>query len=150
MTKDSYSSEILIFTKAALLYEALSNDIDKWWTLHCNKANALGDKLNVRFEKNTSWTMQVTKAEKHTLLVWKVIEAHHNLITLSKKDEWLGTIIHWKITEVEAGCILELKHEGLKKELQCYQICEAGWDYFLESLKSYLESGKGYAYKDKA
>ena len=35
---------------------------------------------------------------------------------------------------------LTLTHEGLTKEIECYDICEQGWNYYLDGpLKDYLE-----------
>ena len=91
--------------------------------------------------------MTVSEAFPNRSLVWKVAEANHDLEGITKKDEWKGTTIKWKIAENEIGSKVTLIHQGLVPALECYEICEAGWGYFLGSLKNYLETGRGYPYK---
>ncbi len=147
MSRQSYSTEILISTKPESVYKAITKDIDKWWTELSNQAVQIGDQLTVRFEKTTSWVMTVTEAFPNRSLVWNVVEANHDLDELVEKDEWKGTAIKWEIAENEAGSKVTLTHQGLVPALECYEICHEGWGYFLGSLKNYLETGKGYPFK---
>lgn len=147
MLRRSYSTEILISANPESVYNAITKGIDKWWTESSNQALHVGDRLTVRFEKTTSWVMIVSEALPNRSLVWKVAEANHDLDGISKKDEWKGTTIKWKIEENETGSKITFIHEGLVPALECYEICEAGWGYFLGSLKNYLETGKGNPYK---
>jgi uncharacterized protein YndB with AHSA1/START domain len=150
MSGQSYSTEILISAKPESVYKAITKDIDRWWTELSNRAVQVGDQLAVRFEKTTSWVMIVSEAFPNRSLVWKVAEASHDLEGITKKDEWKGTTIKWKIAENEIGSTVTLIHQGLVPALECYEICQAGWGYFLGSLKNYLETGKGYPYKEEA
>ena len=147
MSGKSYSAEILISVKPESVYKAITKSIDKWWTELSNQAVQVGDQLSVRFEKTTSWVMTVSEAIPNLSLIWRVVEANHDLEDLSKRDEWKDTTIKWKIAENEKGSKVTLTHQGLIPELECYKICHAGWSYFLGSLKSYLETGRGYPYK---
>ena len=148
MSGRSYSTEILISAKPESVYNAITKDIDKWWTELSNQALQVGDQLIVRFEKTTSWVMTVSEAFPNRSLVWKVAEANHDLEGITEKDEWKATTIKWEIVENETGSKVTLTHEGLVPALECYEICEAGWGYFLGSLKDYLETRKGYPYKE--
>lgn len=147
MSDRSYSTEIVVSIQPELVYKAITEDIDKWWTELSNQALEAGDKLVVRFEKNTSWVMTVSEANPNRSLTWKVAEANHDLANLSKKDEWKGTTIKWEIVENKNGSKVILTHHGLVPKLECFDICQTGWNYFLGSLKDYLETGKGYPYK---
>ena len=148
MPAHSYSTEILISAKPDSVYKAITRDIDKWWTALSNQALQVGDKLAVRFEKTTSWVMTVSEAFPNRSLVWKVVEANHDLEDLTKKDEWKETTIKWEIAENKTGSKVTLTHHGLLPALECFEICQAGWGYFLGSLKDYLETGKGYPYRE--
>ncbi|MDB1123419.1 SRPBCC family protein [Vibrio algarum] len=147
MSRRSYSTEILISANPESVYKAITKDIDKWWTELSNQALQVGDQLIVRFEKTTSWEMTVSEAFPGQSLVWEVTEANHDLGDIKARDEWKGTTIKWKIVENETGSKVAFSHEGLMPVLECYEICEEGWGYFLGSLKDYLETGKGYPYK---
>lgn len=142
-----YSSEIHISVKPESVYNAITKEVDKWWTELSNQALQVGDQLIVRFEKTTSWVMTVSEAILNRSLVWKVTDAFHDLEGITKKDEWKGTIIRWEIEIYDTGCKVTLTHHGLVPVLECYEICETGWDYFLQSLKNYLETGIGNPYK---
>ena len=148
MSDESYSTEILISVKPESVYKAITRDIDKWWTESANQAVRSGDRLVVQFEKTTSWVMIVSQAFPNRSIVWKVDEANHDLEDLRKKDEWKGTSIKWNIKTNEAGSTVTLTHQGLIPTLECYEICQAGWGYFLGSLKDYLETGQGYPYRN--
>lgn len=148
MSKQSYSREVLVSIKPDLVYQAIAEGIDKWWTEFSNQALKVGDQLVVRFEKNTFWVMTVSEATPNRSLLWKVVEANHDLEELSKKDEWKGTTIKWEIVAHKNGSKVTLTHQGLVPTLECFEICQADWDYFLGSLKDYLETGKGKPYKE--
>jgi hypothetical protein len=92
--------------------------------------------------------MTVSEASPNRSLIWQVVEANHDLEYLSKKDEWKGTTIKWEIIEDNNGSEVTLTHQGLVPKLECFDICRAGWNYFLGSLKDFLETGKGYPYKE--
>jgi len=64
---------------------------------------------------------------------------------LMRDDEWTGTRILWNLTKIDGNRTrLEFTHEGLIESMDCWEICEEGWNFFLlESLKSYLEKGEG-------
>lgn len=146
MSGRSYTTEILISATPESVYDAITKHIDKWWTELSNQAVQAGDQLSVRFEKTTSWVMTVSEASPNQSLIWKVTEAHHDLEGITATDEWKDTTITWKIAGTEAGSKVTFTHEGLVPTLECYEICEAGWGYFLGSLKNYLETGRGSPY----
>ena len=66
----------------------------------------------------------------------------------TENDEWVGTEIQWKIKETENGCKITLFHEGLVPSFECYDTCYSGWEYYLGSLKDFLDSGKGDPYNE--
>ncbi len=147
MPEQGYSTEMLVSAKPEFVYNAITKEIDKWWTELSNKALQVGEQLTVKFGKTTSWVMTVSEASPNQSLAWKVIEANHDLESISTKDEWKGTSIKWKIEKNGSGSKITFTHEGLIPALECYEICEGGWGYFLESLKNYLETGKGNPHK---
>ena len=147
MLKRIYSNQISINVKPELVFKAITKEIDKWWTELSNKINKVGDQLIVHFEDSTFWKIDVIEFIPNSSIEWYVESANHNLENLSRKDEWEMTRIKWEINENENGSTLTLIHDGLIPNLECYNICKAGWNYFLGSLKDYLESGKGRPYK---
>lgn len=150
MTKNkekSYSKVFSVNVSPELVYKAITEQVDKWWTELSNKATKVGDKLLVQFEENTSWGITVSQVVLNQFLAWKVVEANHGLEILSTFDEWVGTEIEWEIKETEKGSKVIFKHNGLVPSLECYEVCENGWNYFLESLKEFLQTGEGKPFK---
>jgi hypothetical protein len=53
--------------------------------------------------------------------------------------EWRGT----KLAISVEGNRVRLVHSGYPAKDECYERCVQGWAYFMPSLKSYLETGRG-------
>ena len=143
MSKTDYTKELEVNTKPHLVFKAITCQIDKWWTIHSNKAASLNDNLTVKFGETTIKEMKITEVKENESLVWEVTKAHIDIKELSKKDEWVGTKIKWTISPTESGSKISFIHQGLTPLFECYDACEGGWNYFLDSLKSFLNTGKG-------
>ena len=90
--------------------------------------------------------MRVNKLIPDQLIELQCIEANHIHpgSTASIREEWLGSKLKWRIIPDSQGTKILFVHEGLLPNLECYKICEAGWDfYFLTSLRNYLDCGIG-------
>lgn len=148
MPKHSYSNEFYVSARSELVFNAITKEIDKWWTESSNKTFQLGDQLIVQFENSTSWTMKVVEFSPNHSIAWYVTNANHDIENISKIDEWKGTTIKWRIEESKKGSKILFFHIGLIPGFDCYKICEVGWNYFLGSLKNYLDTGKGSPYKE--
>ncbi|GAA6135818.1 hypothetical protein NBRC116188_26080 [Oceaniserpentilla sp. 4NH20-0058] len=146
MSEESFSIDIQIENSPSEVFSALTVNIDRWWTKYSNTGSKNGDTLKVEFEGDTAWVMELQGVQENSKLSWSVISAHHNLSSLRKTDEWKGTNIQWEIDKTESGCIVKLTHNGLIPSLECYEICNNGWQYFLGSLKQFLETGEGYPF----
>ena len=42
---------------------------------------------------------------------------------------------------------LRFRHAGLNPRLECFNQCQAGWNYYLPSLRAYAETGTGTPYR---
>ena len=90
--------------------------------------------------------MRVIKLVPNKRVELECIEAHHVHEGLSEsiREEWMGTKLKWTIEGKGDQTRISFMHEGLVPTLNCYEICEAGWDhFFVNSLKSYLDKGEG-------
>jgi hypothetical protein len=139
----NYKRTILLNTSKENVYKAITAKINKWWTIHSNIADKLNDKLTVRFGETTVKEMLITELVTNKKVTWKVTKAHIDIKGLTTKDEWVGTEIKWEIISTKDGSEIHFEHKGLIPEFECYNACESGWNYFLESLKLYLNIGKG-------
>ena len=71
MAGQSYSTENLISATPESVYNAITENIDKWWTEFSKQAVQVGDQLTVRFEKTTSWVMTLSITLPNRSLVQK-------------------------------------------------------------------------------
>lgn len=141
----SYTREITVSATPEVAYEALTTGFDNWWTTNCNPIHKTGDTITFRFGP-TYWVMQAIKLEPAKQVELKCIEAHHvhDGLPSSILDEWQGSKLKWKIRQQAGNTAITLTHQGLVPALDCYEVCEQGWDYFFfSSLKQYLDTGKG-------
>jgi len=144
MADKSYAREIITKNSPGAAYRALTLGFDKWWTAGNNPVTKVGDELTFRFD-TTFWTMRVIGLVPDKSVEFECIEAHHFHEGLSELilEEWKGTKLKWKIEVVGDKTKISFVHDGLIPSLNCYDICETGWDYyFVNSLKNYLDTGR--------
>ena len=109
-----------------------------WWSNLVTAEPEVGAFTEVRFESGIM-KMEITDLEVGKKAHWKVRLSPH---------DWEGSTITWDLTPISEGTRLLFGQHNLTVGATGYSIEEtrAGWDYFLVSLKSYLETGKGTPY----
>ncbi|GLR72983.1 SRPBCC family protein [Agaribacter marinus] len=148
MNQPSYHQVISVNASPEAVYQALTTGYDHWWTTtHGKSFNAVGDQIKFTFAPNVSfWTMEAKTLVPGKLVELECVDAYH-LITdkpEASQTEWLGTKMIWKIEADGEQTKIDFTHNGLTPNLHCYEVCEAGWDmFFVESLKTYLDTGVG-------
>jgi len=125
------------------VYEALTQEahLKLWWTPDCKAECVVGGTANFEFNPFGDYcNMKVTKLEENELVEWNCVES-----TMMKTKDWVGTTIRFELSaNDEDGTNLNFIHSGWASETDCYKKCVDGWAHFLgESLKAYLETGKG-------
>ena len=144
-----YKTSFLTSSDSASSFNAISKEIDKWWGKVDNPVNKLGDVFSICFGE-TEWRFKVTQYVPFKKIRWNCIKANHVHEGLQNiQEEWLNTDVEWDIKEDEDKTKITITHHGLNNQLNCYEVCKSGWDYFLlSSLKNYLETGKGNPYNE--
>lgn len=140
---ENYSKSVDVTATPEKVYKAITEQIDRWWTTKTNQATVVNDHLRVEFEGKGFAAMKVIKAIPNQSLTWEVLDACMGHKEQTKKDEWVGSYIQWLIQPQDNGCRIEMVHQGLTSELECWDVCFKGWNYFLGSLKSFLDTGEG-------
>jgi hypothetical protein len=85
-----------------------------------------------------------------TEVQWKCIDQDHIAEQpLKKVDEWKETHVIFLLKQLDKNRTeLHFTHKGLNPLMECFDICQEKWDYFIKtSLKGYVENGKGQAYQ---
>ncbi|GHM99083.1 hypothetical protein WSM22_05730 [Cytophagales bacterium WSM2-2] len=139
-----YQTSAVTKASAKTIFDSLTSGITNWWTSQVEGTSKInGDIFTVHFGK-TFKTFRVEEAVPEKKVVWVCLDAFIDSASLVDKHEWKDTKVVWEITPDGNSSKLTLTHVGLNAEVECYQICEKGWNYyFKESLLQLLDSGKG-------
>jgi hypothetical protein len=129
----------------ARAFQALTTEVDRWWGPVDRPLRGQGDRYSIIFDR-TKWTFVAIEFESGRRLKLQCVAAHHVHPGMpdSIREEWKDTCLSWTIEPTDGGCTVHFEHEGLTPRLQCFGICEAGWNHFLgSSLLSFLDHGRG-------
>jgi len=140
-----YQKSLDIAADAATVYAALttSEGLRGWWSKDSDLSPHVGGELQFRFGRNRK-VMRVEHLDPLNEVRWVCTDAYMVAAHLTRRDEWVGTQIVFKLTAMDDHRTrLDFEHIGLEPALECYDLCRDGWDYFMPSLQSFAETGRG-------
>jgi hypothetical protein len=140
---NDYQKSITVNNPAEEVYSAITEHIQDWWSDDFSGAAAQKDDQYTIAFGGTKKTFEILGAVPNQQVVWLCLKAYIEMQALKKKDEWVGTRLIWTIAADDQVTTLTMLHEGLNKSFECYDVCEAGWDYFIASLHTFLTTGSG-------
>lgn len=151
MKNQNYMKTILVNANAQDAYQALTSGHSMWWTPCDGAFKHIGDRIKFAFLPQASfWTFEAKDLIAGKVVTLTCVDAHHIIQDKpnASRTEWLGTTLRFTIDNDGEQTKIDLEHDGLVPSLECYDICEAGWDhFFLGSLKAYLDTGTGMPHK---
>ena len=120
------------------VYDALAqqDEIAHWWTDDLAVKPEVGSLAEFRFIKWGGNVLQFEIAELD-------VNSKVRWISRQGPSHWSGTSVTWQLTPVQNGTRLVFTHDGFAQVDQVYERVRGNWEYYLDSLKSYLETGKG-------
>src|SRR5689334_17870222 len=133
-----YQKTMRVQASPDALYDALTtvSGLAGWWT-RVTGSGETGGELQFFFDPPEPCVMRVDDATRPTLVQWTVTSC--DFLT-----DWVGTRPTFTIVPVDgATCELRFRHHGLTGALDCIDDCSRGWDFFTESLREYVEAGRG-------
>lgn len=140
---NDYQKSIIVQKPVGEVFTAITEHISNWWTNDLSgSASQTGDRFMIAFGK-TKKTMEITEVIPNEKVVWRCVEAYIDMDSLENKSEWVDTDLIWNLNTDQQTTTLSFLHKGLNKNLQCYDVCENGWNTFLSSLEMYLNTGQG-------
>ena len=148
----SYTREIVVSSTPDEAYKALTIGFNEWWTTDCNSVADIEDKITFKFGPSY-WVMRASNLVPGKLVELECIDADHvhDGMPSSILNEWKGSKLKWNIQKQELETKITFVHDGLAPSLECYEVCEQGWDYFfVNSLKQYLDTGEGSPFENEA
>ena len=147
-----YRQTLVIEAPPAAVYQALATPegIRGWWTQDCEADSAVGGNIRLRFGA-TQKILRIERLDSDREVCWSCTEAHIAAAQLARKDEWVGTRMVFRLApEGDRRTRLDFEHVGLTSDLQCYDLCNDGWRYFMHSLSRFAETGRGTPYEPAA
>lgn len=147
-----YQQSLVIEANPAAVYAALTTPegLRGWWTKECEGATEVGGTIHFRFGR-THKDMRIERLEPGREVRWLCTVAHIAAGKLTRKDEWVGTQIVFRLTPQGDGRTrLDFEHIGLVPAFECYGLCSDGWRHFLGSLRQFAETGRGLPYELEA
>ncbi len=135
-----YARTMTIAAPCGTVFDALATvDGPKgWWTTRVSGSAETGGSLRFVYPGVEGHAlMHVDQAVRPNSVQWACVE---NTIL----PDWVDTVIVFDLTECSPDrCVLNFRHRGLTPALECFDLCQAGWNRFLPSLKAYAETGQG-------
>ncbi len=126
--------ELTIAAAPQRVFSALTqqDEIAQWWAYEAQVKPEIGSIGEFRFRQG-AFVMQLEVAE---------LDQDKKVRWISRQvpPQWAGTSVTWQLTPIHNGTTLLFMHDGFS---QIDERTGRAWVYFLASLKSYLETGKG-------
>lgn len=144
-----YAARVALAASPETVFDAIATlrGLKGWWTKAAHGSTEKQGGIRLDFPHvEQRIDLCVAESSKPTRVVWSVVD--HSLF-----HDWAGTKIIFEISGRDAptsssACLVQFRHVGLAPKLPCYGDCSQGWDHFLASLVSYVETGKGTPFED--
>lgn len=142
MNPQDYQSIISANVPVKEAFEKIGR-ISEWWTRkgYTGESKKLGDKFRVSFGE-TYVDFEIVEVIPDRSIVWRVNDSCLNWLT--NKKEWNGTSVIWILAPEGRGARITMTHQGLRPEVECFEQCKAGWNFYSgQSLLKLLNAGRG-------
>jgi uncharacterized protein YndB with AHSA1/START domain len=120
------------------VYEAVAakEGLSAWWTRGGVRGDsAEGAKLEFSFGRpEPAAVMEVTRLKPPERVSWRCVAG---------EPEWVGTDLTFEVTPAGDGSAVLFSHTDWRSPSEFMAHCSARWAYFLLSLKSHVETGRG-------
>ena len=121
------------------VYEAITSEqgLKDWWT-HEVMAKPEGGYINqFKFGDEYLNKMKILKLNPPSEVHWECVDGD---------KEWVGTNLSFELNEKEEITTLRFSHLNWQNESEFFGFCSHHWGRYLDSLKSFCETGNGQPY----
>jgi uncharacterized protein YndB with AHSA1/START domain len=142
METNDFSTSFSVNKSPQEVFDAVTN-VRGWWSEEIDGRTAkLDDEFYYHYKDvHQSW-MKLVEVIPQEKIVWLVKDNHFSFT--QDKSEWRGTHVVFEITPLNGKTELRFTHVGLVPEYECYEVCQEGWNnYINHSLRNLIERGKG-------
>jgi hypothetical protein len=133
-------------TVNASAHEAMKkiSQINRWWIKDFSgRGEKLNDTFTVPFGEPSFVDFIVSDFVPNKKVAWKVTDCY--LSWFQDKKEWNNTEVVYELSEENGETKIDFTHIGLVPEVECYEVCEKGWNDHIDTLLKFINEGKGLA-----
>jgi hypothetical protein len=125
MNQQNYQCSIAADITPHEAFEGISQ-VNEWWAKNFEgHSQKLNDIFTVRFGE--TWvTFKISEIIPDKKIIWDVTDCY--LPWLKDKTEWNGTAVVFEISPLGDETQVTMTHIGLVPEVECFGVCEAGWN----------------------
>lgn len=123
------------------VFKAITTEkgINGWWSKDCDIPSAEGEVIKVRFtEHNVEMGFRIDELIPNSKVVWTCVE--------NPNPAFLDTIVQFDIKSTTSGIKFRFTHSNWDEQWNGkinYEQSKESWNHFMNSLKSFLETGDG-------
>jgi hypothetical protein len=147
-----FAHEIDIASDPETVRQLIAGRGDGWWTIDAMIDASVGGACSFRFP-GTGFYADVTVLKNEPGLVeWRCTASSQSTAALEASggkdpNEWVGTLIRFRVSPKDGGAHVRLDHFGLGASAEFYATKNNIWGFYLESLKKLAETGEGEPYR---
>lgn len=140
MENKNYKKTITVNTSAEDAMKKISQ-VNFWWKKDFSgSAEKLNDKFIIPFGNPSFVDFVVSEFVPGKKVVWKVTDCY--LQWFQDKKEWNNTEVVFQLSEEKDKTKIDFTHIGLVPEIECYDVCEKGWDGHINNLVLFINEGR--------
>ena len=131
--------ELRVRASAQEAYKAVATEqgIKGWWAKNTDVGERAGDKVELRFTKpdmSAVMNFEISVLEPNQKVEWTC--------TKNTNSIWPGSRLEWRVSEEDQGSTVDFRHSGFSAGGPPYDATVQGWQFFMESLRQYLDGGQ--------
>jgi hypothetical protein len=141
MENKNYHKTIMVDASPEEAMKKISQ-VNLWWKKDFKgSAKKLNDTFTIPFTEPSFVDFIVSELIPDKKMVWKVTDCY--LPWFRDKKEWNNTEVIFQLSEESKKTKIDFTHIGLVPEVECYDVCEKGWNGHINTLNQLINKGKG-------